>query len=791
MLSPAEQPRAESALRLARAGATGVPALLEELADPSWAVRRVVVEALAGLGDVAVAPLCELLRDRRDSEAMLAAAVDALAASTGASADAAVLALAGSKLPAVAADAAQILGRRRSAAAVPALTALTLHPDDNVAVAAIEALGRIGGRASVDALIASIESGNFFRVFPAIDVLGRSGDPRAVLPLAGLLADPRYAHEAARALGRSGDRSAVAPLTGLLAHPSDAMVRVSAAALAELFDQHLERYGVTSALDHALRASSSKNAVRRLTQALGRASPAEQAAICRVLGGLGGGDDSIIPALTRLLDAPAPVSSAAAGALQKLGREADEKLLAALLEGDSARRRVLLPLVSGRSSAAPEILRCLTDADAAVRSMACDALARIGHVAAVPSIFQLLADRNPQVAQAAVGAVQSLGSAEAEALTLAAARSAEPQVRRSALRIIGYFGYASALDLVIDAIHQGDERLRDAAVYALPFIDDPRATEALLAAGRDANPRTRAAAMRAFGQCSGAPSIVDALTAGLSDPDAWTRYYACQSLGKLAVEPLSATIAALLNDPAGQVRVAAIEALSHLTSGAAFDALCEAAGSKDVDIERAALVGLGLGQRPAALPILLAAASSPDPATRLVAVSAVAGFDAPSVVPALARAAADADESVRTAAVGFLATNPTAAATRALVDLLRASPHGERILAALSIVPDARSGALDARDAPEARIDGLLAALDAADDELAPRLTSALARMQRPDAWAAVIQALSSPNAPARKAAAATLGAIGTPEAVETLRRASAKDPDPEVRRICALVLSQ
>jgi HEAT repeat protein len=775
-LSAAERQRAERIERLAQAENADVPALLEALSDQSWTVRRVVIAALIRLGDAATPFLCELLRSQRDNEARIAAAVDILAASTGPQVNAAVLELAESPDPAITADAAQILGRRRTAAAIPALAKLTLHSDDNVAVAAIEALGRVGGRAAVDSLVAAISSGNFFRTFPAIDVLGRSGDPRAVPPLAGLLDDPRYAHEAARALGRTGEKGAAVPLASLLSRPSDGLVRVAATALCELFERYAERCGVTGALDRTLREATPASAVRRLIQAIASGNPGEQAAICRVLGALG--DDSVVPLLTNLLDAPGSIANAAAEALKKLGRDADAQLLEALQEGDSARRRVLLPLITARSGAAPELLHCLHDLDPTVRCMACDALARIGDPSVVPSIFPLLSDPNPRIVQAAVGAIQSLGSAETEALTLAAARSADAQVRRAAFRIIAYYGYASALDLLIKAIHGPDERLRDTALYGLPFIEDPRALEALLAASSHADARTRAAAMRALGQCQAEPRITDCLQQGLADADAWVRYYACQSLGKLAFKPAAQAIAALLEDKAGQVRVSAVEALSHIKGEVAFTALRQAATSNEPDMQRAALVGLGLGKHETALPVVLAAASSPDPATRLVAISALANFDAPEVAAALGKAAGDSDEGVRTAAVGFLASHPTAAATQVLINLLDAAEPNERILAALSV-------------ASEGRILGILEALSTSNDELSPRLTSALARMHRPEATAALLEALSLPSIPARKAAAATLGALGSPLAVDALRRAAAADPDPEVRRICALALAQ
>jgi HEAT repeat protein len=61
--------------------------------------------------------------------------------------------------------------------------------------------------------------------------------------------------------------------------------------------------------------------------------------------------------------------------------------------------------------------------------------------------------------------------------------------------------------------------------------------------------------------------------------------------------------------------------------------------------------------------------------------------------------------------------------------------------------------------------------------------------MHRADADAAILTALCSQNDAARRAAAAALAAAGDPGAHPALQRAAATDPDPEVRRICALAL--
>ncbi|WP_437666292.1 HEAT repeat domain-containing protein [Sorangium sp. So ce1182] len=775
-LSEPERQRVEQVDRLAASGSPGVPGLIEMLADPSWSVRRAVVASLAALGGAAVQALCDSLGARRDSEARIAATVDALVASL-ADVDGPVLALTRDPRAAIVADAAQILGRRGSTGAVSRLAELTSHDDDNVAVAAIEALGRVGGRAAVDSLVGAVTSGNFFRVFPAIDVLGRSGDPRAIGPLSSLLDDPRYLLEAARALGRTGSRSAVAPLVRLIGRPSDAVARVAAVALAELRERYRERYGTAEPIDEALRSEVlAPGAARRLSHSLAGSDPGEQAMICSVLGAIGGED--VLLELTRLLDAEPPVASAAADALGRLSRSADTRVLAALRDGDSARRLLLLPLVRGAAAAA-DVEGCLADPDPEVRAAACDALGRIAEPRSARALFPLLDDPNPRVVHAAMTAIQCLGGADVEALALSAAREGTPSMRRSALRILAYFAPPSALPIFIDGLRDPDLRVRERAIHGLASCAEPGAIEALVAVAADPSGRVRAVAMRALGQTSQRDArVIEALLAGLRDDDAWVRYYACQSLGKLGWEAAAGAIAERLRDESGQVRVAAVEALSGIKGDLALAALEAAARESDTDMRRSALIGLGIAGREESLPTLLGALSSPDVATRLVGVSAVSGFSSPEVLPVLVRAAGDADESVRAAATSFIAGRPGVEATRSLIALLVSSRAPAPLLAALATpLPG--------------RIDGILEALATADDELAPLLTAALARMRLPEAHAALLEALRLPRAPARKAAATTLAAVATREAFAAVEHASRTDPDPEVRRVSASVLSQ
>ncbi len=769
VLSPEDRARVEEIEELARAGPESAHELLALLDEPSWAVRRAVVSALASLGSAAVPGLVDIVLRRRDNETRLAAAIEALVASRAPVESELMHIARTAKSPLVVCDAINVLGRRRAREALPLFDALSKHEDDNVAVAAIEALGRVGGAETVDALVAAVESRHFFRTFPAIDALGRTGDLRAVEPLTALLDDPLYAPEAARGLGHTGSEAAVAPLAKLLSSTSDALVRTTAVALAELRERYEARFGDTPTIARALpEAISPTKASTRIIAALPGVAPSELVAITRVLAWLG--DGASIEQLIELVMHDPPVGPAATDALRRVGPRAMPHLLARIRVGDSAWRLRLLPIVGYTREHIEVLIECLHDPDPEVRVRACEAVSRAGDPVAVTPLFGLLGDSDARVSQAAAAAIQSLGSLETKHLALQQARSADTRTRRAALRIIAYFGYPEGLLVLVDALSEDDEKIREAAILGLPLIDDPRGIAALLDTAKHPSARTRGAVMRALGNTHPSPSVVAALRAGLSDEEPWVRYYACQSLGKLRVGEAEAEIAERMDDPSGQVRIAAVEALARLPGERAARALERAARSSDADLKRAALVGLGVARRVSASPILREAAGSDDPATRLVAIGALAELGGPDVVPTLAHAATDPDESVRSAAIGHLATRVDPEATAVLIERLFDPSTRERAIEALAVAADER-------------VEGVLSALETADGEKAPVLVSALTRMRRPSSHAAIATALGFENVHARRAAVEALAAIGTKEARAAVERA-ASDPDPVVRRL-------
>lgn len=759
--------------RLGARGASAVGELLALLAHRSWNVRRAIVATLSQGDQPTLAEACRQLVESRTNEPVIAGLVDALSAAP-ASVEPLLQALLEHESPAVLCDAIQVLGRRQHAASTARLVALTEHPDDNVALAAIEALGRIAGDAALDRLLELAEGSNFFRVFPAIELLGRSREARALPSLGRLLQQPLYATEAARAIGRIGNLAGVASLVQAMTAGSEAVLRVGALSLMAIQDYAAQSIGPASAVSRTVREHAGRALRDKIARAMASADNAEAVALGRVLIWLGNEDS--VSDFVRLLGGPEQISALAIEGLTELSALADPRVLAALHGGTSELRARLLPSLMGVAAASEATVACLADEQPGVRALACHALARGREIAAVPRLFRLLTDADLGVVHAAVGAIQSLGSAETEGLALAAVKSQNAGERRAALRIITYFGYDASLALCLEALRSDDEKLRDIAIAGLPVLDDPSVPAVLAGAAGHASGRTRASALRALGHVALSAQTESVLLAALEDPDAWVRYYACQSLGKLGVVAALPAVRARLDDPAGQVKMAAVEALAALPGEAARRALAEAAGSADLDVQRAAVVGAGERGEPELKPVVSAALASPDASIRLVAVSSIARF-ADSEAELGAAAATDPDSGVRSAALGLLAARTDSAASATLLELLRKDPESTAVAGALA-------------QGVDSRIPSILSQLDSAPDALARALLAVLSRSQSHHGRAALDVAFASRNVAVRRATARVLSLLLDDSAKSTLARATSTDGDAEVRRLCAAALA-
>jgi HEAT repeat protein len=776
-LSPGDSAALEQVRALAREGEPAVRRLVEELGTSSWVVRREVVAQLGKLGRPAAAAICAALQTERKSERRLAALVDALVANE-ANVDDLVLELGSSQNSAVLCDALQVIGRRRLARAVPRLVELAAHEDDNVAVASIEALGQLGGAEALGCLLEVVRSPSFFRSFPAIDVLSRLGDTRAVEPLVGLLQDPLRGAEAARALGRLGDETATFPLVRLLASNQAATSRVAAVALAEIHERSLRRYGTEAAFERALAPHTQQEELEtRLERALVGADAAEQRAISVLLGFFS--SSTSVESLRPLLDQEAPVAEAAAVSLARLARLGHAQVFDLLVAAESGQRALLIPKLSGSSSAVAALVECLSDPDPHVRLLACDALAKTADPSCADALFALLEDSDIALSQAATGALQALGTRRVEELALEGAVGPSTSRRRPALRILGHLGSERSLPVLLHAAEQEDERAREIALLGLSNIGGDQPTQALLTASQHDSPRTRGAAVRGLGHLTPTEKTLRRLREATGDSDAWVRYYACQALGNAGDDAATETLLGLARDPAGQVRVAAVDALAKLSTPAALEALASAAQSDDPEVRRAALAGIGVTKNVAFLPLVLDASQSTDTATRLVAVSSLAAYpDARALGRVCDVALTDSEPAVRHAAVELLSESASQQSTVSLIALLGSAPCRARAVNALSRHVDAR--------APQ-----LSAALADASSDVAEALVTVLTSLPHALAERLLLAALDLPNEPARRAAVRALRfTFDSDLTSQALARAASQDPDPEVRRVAAARLS-
>ncbi|CAN5910825.1 hypothetical protein BH11MYX2_BH11MYX2_07660 [soil metagenome] len=769
-LTAAERRRADRIDQLVALGASAVDELVGALAERSWTVRRLVISALASLGDDAVLALCTWLRSTRGEEHAISAAVDALSTSNGPSANAEVAKLADGEDPAVVADAAAILGRRKAKDQVPTLAKLLTHADDNVAVAAIEAIGSIGGSVAIDELVALLARREFFRTFPAIQILGRSADPRVVAPLAELLSDEIYQVEAARALGRTGAAQAVAPLASLLVGGDDAKVRLVALSIADLITR-AAWVGAAAPVALTLREALGRSA-RRFVEALAGGDLAERTAIIQVLGVVG--DGATLEPLVRLLDTPG-LGPTAIEAIRQIGRSHESALTDALAHGDTTTRTAILPMITARR-AVGHLRDLLSDEEAEVRARAAEALARIGDASELPRLFALLGDPNLRVSLAAAGAIQSLGAATTSTLAIQALKTGTAAVRRQVLRIIGYLGLADAFDAVVAAAAEPDIRTAELAVAALGSLDTDRTDQMVRTLARSPVPTLRAAALRSA-VLRPAPLPDEVLEAGLADDVPWVRYYACRGLAEVSHPRAPELLVARLTDAMPHVRIAAIEALARVDSRAAWQALASAVRSTDPDERRAALVGISQRPDSAAVDLLVEASHDPDPATQLIALAGLAKATELRALTRIAAVADSRDPDLREAAISLLAERTDQAAAEVLIELaLHASVDHPAHLALSRPYP--------------ARIAALAQRMTGSDENEAAVLVPALARITTPAATAALVELLSDANPIARRTAAVALVAVSSADAMERVRRMAVEDPDPDVRLACAAAVS-
>jgi HEAT repeat protein len=742
--------------------------LVSVLGDESWRVRQVAVSGLAQQASPeTIAALLQLLRNEHHNLSILNSALQVLTLS-----EVEVILPLTEFLRGPDADlrmqAALALGEQRDARAVPALLAALQDADQNVRYHAIEALGKLRAAAAVEPLLTLAEAGDFFLAFPAIDALLRIGDGRAAPRLAPLLRDELLCGPVADALGQLGDEEVVAPLIALLNQPQ-APALVIVQALAALYQRYEDAYGEGAYLADLARDQFSATGLQNLLAALAVATPEQLRSLTLVLGWLEGA--AVERSLTQLLGHPA-VRKEVIEALVRYGARVTALLLEQLNAEDVQTRQAAVIALGrlGDRQAVPALIQVL-QTDQALLVETAGALAKLGDDRAFEPLLGLLGHEDASVRLAVISAINSLGHPGLAGRLVTLLNDASPRVRESAVKIAGYFGFTECVDGLLERCRDADEQVRQAAVGHLPYLEDERVPSVLIEALQSGTPKVRAAAAQAFGQLESAQAL-PSLLAALRDADAWVRYFAARSIGGHGFDAALEMLAQLAQaDPAGHVRIAALEALGQLGGATAVAFIAPFAAAGDRDLACAALKALGCISHPDALPPLHAALRAPDPARRLAAIEALAERGGPGTAAALQWVgAADEEAQVARAAIGALAQLATPEALAALIELT--TDHGRREFCMTAL----------ARLSPQL-IDEVARGLEHPAVPVRCAVVEVFARMKQTAATARLLAALDDHEAAVRLTAIGALNHLSNRQAEHRLLALARTDPDMEVRR--------
>jgi HEAT repeat protein len=533
--------------------ADAVAALVERLSDPSWRVRKAAVELIVAMCDAPGCLECVVgaLADgenpgRRNS------AVEALVRCGRRSVPHLVRAI-GSHDSDVRKLVIDALAGIADPAAEPALLSALADRDANVRAAAADALAGFGG-ARVERGLRGVamraDEDRLVRL-SALRSLGALDAPVAAAEISPLLDDPILRPAAIDLLGRSEDAEAHVLLKWLASESRSsrmAAVRACLRLLARCDGLDSERLA-----DEIRAAATGLPAVEDAIAALAEGDLAAQLVSVNFLGVVRD-PRAVVPILAAARDeALAEVCLATLEALGPLAEGAVDEAwprLDAGVRGDACR---LLGRTRGDAGAG-RLRGALDDPAPEVRIEAARAVARRGLATALPNLLarlESLADADEieveeertALTEALIGVASGPGDEAAggaareargaSAFELLAARipAAGEGVRLAIASVAGRVGRASDGPTAALLLKDPSPRVRRAAVEAVARLDPGAAAEPLRLALADEVAEVRTAAAAALG-ASGGDAVVDDLERLADDPDPRVRAAAVRSIGR-------------------------------------------------------------------------------------------------------------------------------------------------------------------------------------------------------------------------------------------------------------------
>ena len=632
--------------------------LVDRLGDESWRVRKAAVERLVTCSDTAQTAdaLIAALGDG-ENPGRRNAAVEALVA-CGARVVPNLVAAVTNRDEDVRKLVVDALAGIGDARATAALTGRLRDSDPNVRAAAADALGAAGSLEAAPALRAvatRVEEDRLVR-FSALHALAVLEVPLLARDLAPVLEDPVLRPAGLDLLGRSEDAEAVAVLLKSLAVDSRTTREAAMRALLRVLSRSdgARAEALVAAIREA--AAASPSLVDAAVDRLEEAPLATRLVLVQFLGLLGS-ERGALPIL--LAGRDEALAEVALATLEELGAVAERAIDARWSELDARARRDACRVfgrLTGERSAA-RLLAALDESDPELRVGAVRAIGERRIVDALPALVRRLEvaalegdfESEEEIA-ALTEALTLLASSRGEpagaeqTMRLLAARlaGASEDVRVASARVFGRIGRHEHIELVTLLLKDPSAHVRRAAVDALSRLDPDTVAEPLRLALADEAPAVRIAAADALG-ASARPGVIDDLRRLADDEDARVRVAALRSIGIHAERTSDAgareAARALVEAAVGDepfVALAALEVLQRL-GGVSAERMGSLLARPEPEILREAVACAALHADPAVLEPLLGLVAHADWSVRAEAIRVLAERGVARAVPAILR----------------------------------------------------------------------------------------------------------------------------------------------------------
>ena len=343
-----------------------------------------------------------------------------------------------------------------------------------------------------------------------------------------------------------------------------------------------------------------------------------------------------------------------------------------------------------------ELKRFLKHPDAAVRRRAVLAVGRLQDSTSVPALRPLLADASPGVREEAAFALGQIGQRSARpALEVLLSRRTPLELRTLAAEALGKLGDKAATAKITALLGDPSAVLRGEAAAALWRLADSTAIDALLRHHADPDAGVRWRVLYALEKIVAPERVVLVTALHANDPDWLVRAYAARTLGRQKSPRATAYLLQMLGDATPAVIVNALRALQLVadsTCASCLPDIAQALGHADPYVRVTAATALGdrfawvaaeSALQGAVTDSLAARLADPDAATRGAAARALIARTGVNAVAAVQPLLDDPSIYTRVAVLQGLATLPASRVAPIVTERTAASrPLFERMTAA-------------------------------------------------------------------------------------------------------------